>query len=119
MRALQLGSRTSNVTTKAVFRTMCVLHIVLCIKPWAISVIPPLPPVQLHARARAGADSPIILFQRRRWHAWFAGDLKEIIAVRGKMRSDKYPEEWVDIIIGPMKKGDSVINLRKFEPVQL
>ena len=35
------------------------------------------------------------------------------------MRSDKYPEEWVDIIVGPMKKGDNVINFRKFEPVQL
>ena len=45
------------------------------------------------ARAKALDTEPEqIFFQRRRWYAWFAGDLKEIIAVRGKMRSDKYPE---------------------------
>ena len=46
------------------------------------------------ARGRALDTNPaLIIEERTRWHAWFAGDVDDMVAMHSQMRAGKYPEE--------------------------
>ena len=52
------------------------------------------------AQGRALDTNPALMIEeRRRWHAWFAGDVDGRVAMHIQMWADKYPEEWADFIV--------------------
>ena len=62
--------------------------------PWYVERLPSC------AQGRTLDTNPALMIEeRRRWHAWFAGDVDGRVAMHIQMWADKYPEGWADFIV--------------------
>lgn len=58
------------------------------------------PPRKLHVISEAvGISTERLSEGRKHWSEWLSGDRESIMDLRGKMRNDGMPEEWVEFAI--------------------
>jgi len=47
----------------------------------------------------SSSASELIITEKLRWHDWLAGDAESFLEMRGQMRSDRFPDEWADLVV--------------------
>lgn len=63
-----------------------------------------VPPRKLHVVSESvGVSVDRLSEGRKHWSQWVSGDRESIMQLRGKIRSDSMPDEWIDFAIGIWK----------------